>query len=76
MFRLHLRDEPPTTYREAYLEAKSKTRLGLFVNGLLDHGIIVANTGTGFLSTVMGEAQIAKLAEAVFTTLRGLPPAA
>jgi glutamate-1-semialdehyde 2,1-aminomutase len=76
MFRLHLRDEPPTTYREAFLEAKSKTRLGLFVNGLLDHGIIVANTGTGFLSTVMGEAQIATLAEAVFTTLRGLPPAA
>jgi len=74
MFRLHLRAKPPNDYRETYLDTAGKQRLAQLVNALLVQGIIVANTGSGFLSTAMTEAQIARLADAILVGLRGLPP--
>jgi len=72
MFRVHLRAEAPKHYREAFVEGEDKARLGRFVDGLLDEGIMVANTGTGILSTVMGETQVAMLADRVLASLRRL----
>lgn len=73
MFRVHLRAEAPTNYREAFVEGDGKKQLARFVNGLFDAGVMVANTGMGTLSTVMGEAQIDMLAESVLKSLRKLP---
>ena len=41
-----------------------------FIDGLYDAGILIVATGTGFLSTPMGEAEIDRLAEAVLASLR------
>jgi glutamate-1-semialdehyde 2,1-aminomutase len=72
MFRVHLHAKSPDNYRDSFLGDEGRRRLARFVNSLLDQGIIIANTGTGFLSTVMGEMQIARLAECVLVSLRGL----
>jgi len=75
MFRIHLSPTPPVSYRDTYLDAAGKKRLTLLVNGLLDQGIMVANTATGMLSTVMGEREIAQLGEGLLKSLRALPAA-
>jgi glutamate-1-semialdehyde 2,1-aminomutase len=72
MFRMHMRAEAPRNYRDAYVDGEGKKRLGRLVDGLLDQGIMVTNTGTGMLSTVMADAQIARLAEGVLASLRRL----
>jgi glutamate-1-semialdehyde 2,1-aminomutase len=73
MFRIHLHAAPPDNYRSAYLDSSGKIRLSRFVNLLLDRGILIADTGTGMLSTVMRNEQIDQLAEAVHQSLRQLP---
>jgi glutamate-1-semialdehyde 2,1-aminomutase len=73
MFRIHLHATAPDDYRSAYLDSSAKARLNLFVNLLLDHGILIANTGTGMLSTAMRNEQIDQLAEAVYQSLYQLP---
>jgi glutamate-1-semialdehyde 2,1-aminomutase len=72
MFRVHLQAEAPRNYREAFVDADGKKQLARFVDGMLDAGIMLTNTGTGILSTVMGHAQIDRLANGVLTSLRGL----
>ena len=72
MFRVHLQAEAPRNYREAFVDAHGKKQLARFVDGMLDAGIMLTNTGTGMLSTVMGHAQIDRLADGVLTSLRGL----
>ena len=72
MFRVHLQAEAPRNYREAFVGAHGKKQLARFVDGMLDAGIMLTNTGTGMLSTVMVQAQIDRLADGVLTSLRGL----
>jgi glutamate-1-semialdehyde 2,1-aminomutase len=72
MFRVHLQADVPRNYREAFVDARGKKQLARFVDGMLDAGIMLTNTGTGMLSTVMGYAQIDRLADGVLTSLRGL----
>jgi glutamate-1-semialdehyde 2,1-aminomutase len=72
MFRIHLKAEPPRNYRDAFEDAPGRKRLARFVDGMLDEGIMLTNTGTGMLSTVMAQPQIDRLSQAVLTSLRGL----
>jgi glutamate-1-semialdehyde 2,1-aminomutase len=72
MFRVHLQAEAPKNYREAFVDAQGMKRLARFVDGMLDAGIMLTNTGTGMLSTVMVQAQIDQLADGVLSSLRGL----
>src|SRR5450759_996419 len=72
MFRVHLQAEAPRNYREAFVDADGKKRLARFVDSMLDAGIMLTNTCTGMLSTVMGRAQIDQLANGVLTSLRRL----
>lgn len=72
MFRVHLQAEVPRNYREAFVDARGKKRLTQFVEGMFGAGIMLTNTGTGMLSTVMVQAQIDRLAEGVLTSLRRL----
>lgn len=71
MFRIHLRPNPPECYREAYQDEKAKKVLNL----LLDHmyykeKILLINTLTCMLSTVMGQKEIDRLSEAFYKTFR------
>jgi glutamate-1-semialdehyde 2,1-aminomutase len=72
MFRIHLKAEPPRNYRDAFEDAPGRKRLARFVDGMLDEGIMLTNTGAGMLSTVMAQPQIDRLSQAVLTSLRGL----
>ena len=70
MFRVHMKPEPPTDYRSWFPTAEESRALKRFVDGLYDAGIVAIHTGTGALSTPMGEAEIDRLAEAVLSSLR------
>ena len=70
MFRVHLRSTPPRDYRASFPSPAEANALKAFVDGIYDTGVVMIHTGTGALSTPMGEAEIDALAEAVLTGLR------
>ena len=70
LFRIHLRSQAPKDYRSSFPTSLEKKAIQLFVNGLYDEGIVLIHTGTGTLSTPMGEAEIDRLGEAVLASLR------
>jgi glutamate-1-semialdehyde 2,1-aminomutase len=70
MFRIHFQAEAPRNYRETFAGVPGKKQLAVFVDAMFDAGIMLTNTGTGMLSTVMTSAQIDRLAGAVLTSLR------
>ena len=72
MFRVHLKAEAPRNYRDAFVDARGRKRVAQFVDGMLDQGIILTNTGSGMLSTVMSPAHIDQLSHGVLTSLREL----
>lgn len=65
MIRVHLKDRPPTNYREAYLTREEKVRLDLLLDHLFDSGIVMINTCTAAISTAMGDEEIDDLVDAV-----------
>lgn len=69
LFRIHMRAEAPKNYRSAFPTSVEKEALTRFVDGLYDEGIILIHTGTGTLSTPMGEAEIERLGDAVLASL-------
>jgi glutamate-1-semialdehyde 2,1-aminomutase len=69
-FRIHMKAEPPTDYRSAFPAAEERRAEKRFIEGLYGAGILIVATGTGFLSTPMGEAEIDRLAEAALVSLR------
>ncbi|MEN8118151.1 MAG: aspartate aminotransferase family protein [Bacteroidota bacterium] len=75
MFRMHLTPTPPSTYREAYQTEKAKA----VINELLDYmyckeHILMINTFTCMLSTVMGQKEIDRLTEGLMNALKALKP--
>ena len=72
VYRIHMKPEPPTDYRSAFLGAKEKVRLDLFVAGLYQEGIVPLHTGAGMLSTPMGAAEVDRLGEAGLASFRRL----
>jgi glutamate-1-semialdehyde 2,1-aminomutase len=72
MFRVHLHAHAPRNYREAHLDGAGKQRLAQFVEGMFDQRIMMTNTGTGMLSTVMDTTHIDQVSEAVLNSLRTL----
>ena len=69
MFRIHLTARAPRNYREAYVDKQRKARLDRFLSVLLERGVMLANTGTGMLSTVMGDEEVDHLRRAVRCSL-------
>ncbi len=69
-FRIHLKAEAPTDYRSTFTTPTETKAMAHFVSALYDRGVMVANTGAGFLSTPMTEAELDRLAESVRTALR------
>ena len=77
MFRVHFKPEPPREYRSAFSGPDETAVLRAFLDHLLDSGIIMINTGTVMLSTVMTGYEIDKLSEAMlggFRKVRELQP--
>jgi glutamate-1-semialdehyde 2,1-aminomutase len=72
MFRVHLKAEVGSNYREAFVDAEEAARLRSMLDHLFDSGIIMINTCSGALSTAMTEVEIDTLAEALLTGFRKL----
>ena len=67
MFRVHLKEQPPHNYREAFADADEKRRLKVLFDHLQDEGFIMINTCSATLSTPMGEDEIDALVGALET---------
>lgn len=75
MFRVHLCETPPTTYREAY----QPKELGAILNALLDYlydneKIMMVNTCTYMFSTVLTQKEVDRLSEAMLNGFRHIKP--
>lgn len=64
MFRVHLKPNPPSNYREAYTTPEETRRLKALLAHVLDRGVILINSGAATLSTPMTEAEIDTLVDA------------
>ncbi|SJM30291.1 aspartate aminotransferase family protein [Mesorhizobium delmotii] len=74
MFRIHLSAEGPENYRQAYLSPDRAALLSKFVGHLFEGGLLVVETGTGFLSTAMSEQDVDDMAALVLDALRKIKP--
>jgi glutamate-1-semialdehyde 2,1-aminomutase len=65
MFRVHMKAEPPATYRDSFVTPEESRRLTALLDHLLDSGFIMINTCSAATSTAMGEAEIDALVESI-----------
>jgi len=64
MFRIHLKEQPPRNYREAYLQPEEASRIARLVDHLFDTGFMMISTCSATTSTVMTETEVDLLVEA------------
>ncbi len=69
LFRFHATDRELVDYRSARLEPSESRRLAALVRSLLEHGVLVAPTGLGCLSTPMTDVEVEGLLETFATCL-------
>jgi glutamate-1-semialdehyde 2,1-aminomutase len=72
LFRIHMTPEPPTTYREAYVDPERAQRTKALLEHAFDHGVMLINTGSGALSTAMTEREVDTLCEVLLGGFRRL----
>ena len=65
LFRVHLKDAPPSNYREAFIHPEGNRQLTVLLDHLYDEGFVMINTCSATISTVMGEAEIDLLVAAM-----------
>lgn len=70
MFRIHLKETPPVSYRSTYMSPKESVLLRQFLNHLFDNGFLMIETCSGTLSTVMTTKEIDMFADVVLAGLR------
>ena len=70
MLRVHLKAEAPRDYRSSFAGPDEARLLKILLDHLLASGIIMINTGTAMLSTVMTEREIDTLSEAMLSGFR------
>jgi glutamate-1-semialdehyde 2,1-aminomutase len=64
LLRLHLKESPPTNYREAFWTPEERRQLTWLLDHFLDQGITMINTCTVAMSTAMGDSEIDTLVSA------------
>ena len=72
MFRVHLRNSPPTEYRSTYQDEQEVFQIKQLVNAMYNRGFMLINTCSGALSTAMTKVEIDQLAAAMEDSLREL----
>lgn len=65
LFRIHFKDQPPQNYRESYAGPEEAQWMRVLLDHLFNAGIMLIGTGTGALSTPMGNREIDELCEAL-----------
>ena len=58
ILRVHMKEQPPRNYREAFLSPEENHRLKAMLDHLFDAGFVMINTCTAMLSTPMTEVEI------------------
>ena len=74
MFRIHLKPEAPTSYRNAFVGQEEQKCVNALLDHMFDNGLIMIETCSGLLSTPMRQAEIDRLAETVLSGLRKVRP--
>ena len=64
ILRVHMKEEAPRNFREAFLSPDENLRLKAMLDHLFDAGFVMINTCTAMLSTPMTEVEIDALVEA------------
>jgi glutamate-1-semialdehyde 2,1-aminomutase len=72
MFRIHMKEQPPKNFREAYLSPEENAKLKILLDHLYDEGFLMINTCSAALSTPMTETEIDALVDAVKSGLQQL----
>ena len=72
IFRVHMQEDPPQNYREAFMGEDENRRLEIMLDHLFDHGLMMINTCSGALSTSMTENEIAILVDVMLGGFRKL----
>lgn len=72
LFRIHLKPEPPTNYRQAFALPEESRWLRGLLDGLFADGIMLIGTGTGALSTPMTGNEIDRLSDVLLKNFRTL----
>ncbi len=72
LFKFVMTSAPPWTYRDT-VEPGAAERMSALFMALLDNGVLVNTNGLACLSTVMGDAEIDEVVDAVQRSLRMLP---
>ena len=70
MFRVHMKAQVPSNYREAYTTPEENKRLKLMLEHLFAEGFLMVGTCTGMLSTPMTEREIDALVAAMESGFR------
>ena len=65
MFRVHMKPEPPVNYRAAFQTPEETAMLKVLLDHLFDNGVMMINTCSGALSTVMTEKEVDILVDAM-----------
>jgi glutamate-1-semialdehyde 2,1-aminomutase len=74
IFRIHMTSQVPTTYREAYVDPQRARLTKALLDYAFEHGVMLINTCSGALSTVMTEHEIDTLCEVLLGGFRKLAP--
>ncbi len=74
MFKIHFRETAPVNYRTAYEDKKTKKIMNMFLDHLYEKGIIMIDSCSCFLSTVITQKEIDALSEAVLSALKFIKP--
>jgi glutamate-1-semialdehyde 2,1-aminomutase len=69
MFRIHMKEKPPSSYRSAYVTPAESKVLEQFLNHLFGNGFLMIETCSGTLSTAMTKKEIDMFTD---TVLEGL----
>lgn len=74
MFKLHFRENPPSNYREAYEDDAMKKVVITFLDFMYDHGIVMVNSNSCMLSTVLTQKEIDILTDTALQGFRHIKP--
>ena len=74
MFRIHLKETQPTTYRNAFVKPDEQKCVSALLDHFFNSGLILIETCSGLLSTPMTQSEIDHLSQVTLDGLRKIKP--